>query len=64
MSVDDKGVEVMVHGVGAYVHGKLPLPDQYSYTWTSERERDDEGDVRERNNYDEIVTSMGFQHDP
>ena len=26
--VDDKGVEVVVQGAEAYVHGKLLLPDQ------------------------------------
>ena len=28
LSVNDKGVEVVVHGAGAYVHDKLLLPDQ------------------------------------
>ena len=27
--LSDKGVEVVVHGVGAYVHSKLLLPDQF-----------------------------------
>ena len=27
LSVDDKGVEIMVHGAAIYVHNKLLLPD-------------------------------------